>query len=427
MDIPRLFGFLLEADADPNEPCGWVEPWHIAAQNGHAETARLPLDFGKVLINAISLFKSAVRGDIGIPALHVLALTREFHPPAAIKVGTMQSESHKAALKWHAFFNPEVHKILEIDLLRNLKFEHRISSIKFSGDGEYIAAYVEDRVGVFDAVTGQQIGGVEITKRKRAHPALRNLCFSPDSSHLVGSIDGSSLWLWDISTSISSDFHASHPSISAVLYTPDGRSVVTGCHEGTINVWDISGDGQAVHTYTLDHGNGINSLAISPDGQYLVIGNGLGNIALWDIKNRPALTAQHERAQDGIRKIECLSFSSDGCHLICRHDGGTNIHSLEWIPGAPPDDPPRLGKVTKTLSEEQVEGKAGRFITADEQWLLSRQPVGKIIIQDAVNGQVQAVLQAHASNVRSLICSSAGYMFATASDHEVRILKMSKI
>ncbi|KAL2794749.1 quinon protein alcohol dehydrogenase-like superfamily [Aspergillus keveii] len=421
---------LLEAAADPNEPCGWVAPLHIAAQNGYTEIVHLFLESGKVLMDATSLFKAAVRGDISVLALQTLTVKREIYPPVAIEVGTIQSESHKTASEWYAFFNPQVHKALEVDLLRDLEFERSISCITFSGDGKYIAVCTDDTVGVFDAVTGQQIGGVEIAMRNGAYLPIQNLCFSPGGSHLAGSIGHTNLWLWDISTSISSDFHISHITISAVLYTPDGHSVVTGSFvigddASTINLWDVSGDGQPMHIHTLELENKVRSLTISPDGRYLVIGSGTGDIMLWDIRIRPASTATLKLSPKSRGNIWDLSLSFGGCYLVCH--GYDGIDSLEWISGSLPNDQPRLGELTIALSREVLEGNIYHLVTADEHWLLSRQPIGKIIIQDTTNGEVHAVLQAHTGKVCSLICSSAGHTFATASDHQVRVWKIRKI
>ncbi|KAJ0425196.1 hypothetical protein BJY00DRAFT_308523 [Aspergillus carlsbadensis] len=424
-EVVRL---LLEAVADPNEPCGWVAPLHIAFQNGHTGTVQLLLESGKVLIDATSLFKATVRGNVSIPALHALALTKNAKPLAAIKVGTIQLRNNEDTSKWYRFSNPQMQKLIEVDLLQSLDFGHSISCITFSEDDKYLAVCTDDTIVVYDAMSGQQIGGVEVSMNKQGRPHLQDLCFSPDSNHLIGRVGESNLlWSWDISTTVSYSLVTRHSGPINVIYTRDGRSVVTGGRDGYIRVWDVSDDGHPIHvcSHDLELDDGVTSLAISPDGHYLVIGSIIGGITLWDLKTRTTSMISLGSALSYKGSIDYISFSLDGRHLVC-HEYGRSIRSWEWIPGSAPDGQPSLGKAT-TPGGDEVEGIPGGCVTADERWLLSRQPVGKIIIQDAVNGLVQAVLQAHTGNVGSLICSSAGYMFATVSYHRVRIWKMSEI
>jgi ankyrin repeat protein len=425
-EVVRL---LLEADADPNEQCGFMAPLHIAAQKGHAKIVGLILDSGKVSMDAISLFKVAIRGNVNIPALHMLTLAKEIDPPATIEVGAVHCESNGVASEWYTFSNPDVQKVIEIDLLQNFDFEaeYHIRSITFSEDGRYLAASTDNSVDVYDAISSHQIGSIDISASELADGPLEHLCFSPDGSHLLGTFRAT-LWLWNISTSVSSSCSSWHEgTINAVAYTPDGRSVLTGSTDRTIRMWDISGDGQPMHIHTLKLDHGATSFAVSPDDQYLVIGDMAGNIWLWDMNSRATFASQLSHGVGSFKgKIKHLSFYLDGRYLVC-HQESQPIQSLQWMPRSSRNDKPGLGKLATLPCRGESEGFRGSCVTADQQWLLSRQCLGKIFIQNATHGKVQAVLQTHAENVCSLVCSRAGCVFATASDNQVRVWKMREI
>jgi glucose repression regulatory protein TUP1 len=87
---------------------------------------------------------------------------------------------------WFAIFNPEVPRILDVDLVHTLQHESVVCCVRFSYDGKYVATGCNRVAQIFDVVTGQKIC---ILHHESVDPVgdlyIRSVCFSPNGSYLV--------------------------------------------------------------------------------------------------------------------------------------------------------------------------------------------------------------------------------------------------
>ncbi len=181
---------------------------------------------------------------------------------------------------------------------------HRLNSIAFSPDGNYIASvgglYNTDRL--WKVQTGE---GITI---RRMHAKGVNL--------VVLSLDGptfatvgydNAAYLWDGKTGNHKITLTGHTKqVSALVYSPDSKTIATGSYDGTIRLWDAT-TGKSKTTLTSGRGR-TGPLAFSPDGNTIVCGNGNGNIQLWDtrtIKLISTLTGHTKR-------VKSIAYSPDG-------------------------------------------------------------------------------------------------------------------
>lgn len=87
---------------------------------------------------------------------------------------------------WYAVFNPEVQRVLDVELVHHLVHDSVVCCVRFSRDGKYLATGCNRSAQIFDVTTGQNVAtlldeGVE----KDGDLYIRSVCFSPDGKFLA--------------------------------------------------------------------------------------------------------------------------------------------------------------------------------------------------------------------------------------------------
>ena len=91
---------------------------------------------------------------------------------------------------WFAIFNPEVPRVLDVDLVHALEHQSVVCCVTFSDDGKYIATGCNRVAQIFDVVTGQKIIILEDESVDTIFDLyIRNVCFSPDGRYLATGAD----------------------------------------------------------------------------------------------------------------------------------------------------------------------------------------------------------------------------------------------
>ncbi|MDE0317462.1 MAG: WD40 repeat domain-containing protein [Candidatus Poribacteria bacterium] len=181
---------------------------------------------------------------------------------------------------------------------------HRVKSIAFSPDGNYVAS-----VGGFantDRLWNTQTG--ESITIKRMHAKGVNLVlFTLDGPTFATVGYDNAAYLWDGKTGNHKLTLKGHTKqVSSITYSPDNKSIATRSRDGTIQLWDAT---TGKHNTTLKlNKESVRSLAYSPDGKTVVSGNDNGDVQLWDIQTmelKSTLTGHTE-------SVRSVAYAPDG-------------------------------------------------------------------------------------------------------------------
>lgn len=92
----------------------------------------------------------------------------------------------KEGSDWYAVFNPEVPRVLDVDLVHLLVHDSVVCCVRFSADGKYVATGCNRSAQIFDVTTGQLVTTLQDESVDREGDLyIRSVCFSPDGRYLA--------------------------------------------------------------------------------------------------------------------------------------------------------------------------------------------------------------------------------------------------
>jgi glucose repression regulatory protein TUP1 len=113
-------------------------------------------------------------------------------PPVGNNLGDLDVEqlaphNKKLGTDWHAVFNPQVQRVLDVDLVHTLVHESVVCCVRFSHDGKYVATGCNRSAQIFDVQTGEKVCVLEDHNavEMSADLYIRSVCFSPDGRYLA--------------------------------------------------------------------------------------------------------------------------------------------------------------------------------------------------------------------------------------------------
>jgi len=130
---------------------------------------------------------------------------------AELDLERLPEHQKKVEADWFAIFNPQVPRVLDVDLLHTLQHESVVCCVRFSHDGKYVATGCNRAAQIFDVVTGQKVCVLQDdTAEQVGDLYIRSVCFSPDGKYLATGAEDKLIRVWDIQSNKIRNTFAGH-------------------------------------------------------------------------------------------------------------------------------------------------------------------------------------------------------------------------
>jgi glucose repression regulatory protein TUP1 len=323
--------------------------------------------------------------------------------------------------EWHAVFNPNVPRVLDVTLLHNLVHESVVCCVRFSNDGKYVATGCNRSAQIFDARDGRKVCELqdENVQDKDGDLYIRSVCFSPDGKLLATGAEDKKIRVWDIeSKRIRTIFDGHEQDIYSLDFSRTGRLIASGSGDKTVRLWDIESNQQVM---VLSIEDGVTTVAMSPDGRFVAAGSLDKSVRVWDCSSG-YLIERLEGPQGHKDSVYSVAFSPSGRELVSGSLDKT-IKMWELTPqrGLIPAAQAKDGKCIRTF-EGHKDYVLSVCLTPGGEWVMSGSKDRGVQFWDPNTGNAQMMLQGHKNSVISVAPCPTGHLFATGSgDMKARI------
>lgn len=101
-------------------------------------------------------------------------------------VDDLPSQHKLVDADWCAVFNPEVQRVLDVELVHHIVHDSVVCCVRFSCDGKYVATGCNRSAQIFDVATGQSVATLQDESvDKDGDIYIRSVCFSPNGEYLA--------------------------------------------------------------------------------------------------------------------------------------------------------------------------------------------------------------------------------------------------
>ncbi|KAE9374256.1 WD40 repeat-like protein [Stipitochalara longipes BDJ] len=364
--------------------------------------------------------RAAASPRVGHPVPNQHPQFRVGNALAELDLERLPGHQKKVESDWFAIFNPEVPRVLDVDLVHTLQHESVVCCVRFSHDGKYVATGCNRSAQIFDVVTGQKICILQDESVDAVGDLyIRSVCFSPDGRYLATGAEDKLIRVWDIaSRSIRNTFAGHEQDIYSLDFARDGRTIASGSGDRTVRLWDIEA-GQNVLTLSIE--DGVTTVAISPDTKYVAAGSLDKSVRVWDATT--GYLVERLEGPDGHKdSVYSVAFAPNGKDLVSGSlDKTIKMWELVAPRGGHPNNAPKGGRCIKTF-EGHKDFVLSVALTPDGSWVLSGSKDRGVQFWDPHTGNTQLMLQGHKNSVISVAPSPSGGSFATGSgDMRARI------
>ncbi|KAI9741881.1 MAG: general transcription repressor [Cirrosporium novae-zelandiae] len=329
----------------------------------------------------------------------------------------------KEGADWHAVFNPQYARVLDIDLVHTLAHESVVCCVRFSYDGKFVATGCNFSAQIFDVRTGNKVAILQDDSARTDGGDLyiRSVCFSPDGKYLATGAEDHLIRVWDIaSKTIRHTFSGHDQDIYSLDFSMTGRHIASGSGDHTVRLWDIE-SGRNILQLTIE--DGVTTVAVSPDGNYVAAGSLDRSVRVWDAQTG-ALVERLEGPDGHKDSVYSVAFAPNGREIVSGSLDRT-IKMWELSGGSRlvgSSLPPSRGTKCIRTFEGHKDFVLSVALTPDGDWVLSGSKDRGVQFWDPKTGIAHAMLQGHKNSVISVAPSPAGRLFATGSgDMKARI------
>ncbi|KAH0560092.1 hypothetical protein GP486_003385 [Trichoglossum hirsutum] len=290
---------------------------------------------------------------------------------------------------WFAIFNPNVPRVLDVDLVHTLLHDSVVCCVRFSGDGKYIATGCNHAAQIFDISTGVRVSYLGHMPTDGAGDLyVRGVCFSPDGKYLATGAGDRFVRLWDIKAkTIRHAFSGHEQDVYALDFARNGRIIASASSDRTVRLWDLD-SGLAILVLAID--DGFTSVAISPDARLVAAGSLDKSLRVWDVING-SLVQKYDGHCDSVYSI---AFAPNGRELISASLDKTIMIWKLPLPLASPD-------IDSIGGVRTFKGHKGFVLavdlTPDGQWTLSGSKDRSVQFWDSQSGSAQLAIIGHKS------------------------------
>ncbi|KAJ5362293.1 Transcriptional repressor Tup1 N-terminal [Penicillium brevicompactum] len=326
---------------------------------------------------------------------------------------------------WYAVFNPEVQRVLDVDLVHHLNHDSVVCCVRFSRDGKYLATGCNRSAQIFDVNSGANVATLQDENvDKDGDLYIRSVCFSPDGKYLATGAEDKQIRVWDINArTIKHIFSGHEQDIYSLDFAGNGRFIASGSGDKTVRLWDIL-DGKLVYTLSIE--DGVTTVAMSPDGRYVAAGSLDKSVRVWDTTTG-YLVERLENPDGHKDSVYSVAFAPNGRDLVSGSlDKTIKLWELTVPRGMHPHSAVKGGKCIRTF-EGHKDFVLSVCLTPDGAWVMSGSKDRGVQFWDPVTGNAQMMLQGHKNSVISVAPSPTGNLFATGSgDMRARIWRYSQ-
>ncbi|KAB8252371.1 WD40-repeat-containing domain protein [Aspergillus flavus] len=320
---------------------------------------------------------------------------------------------------WYAVFNPEVERVLDIELVHHLVHDSVVCCVNFSRDGKYLATGCNRSAQIFDVATGQKVVTLQDENVDKAgNLYIRSVCFSPDGKYLATAAEDKQIRVWNISSRSINHIFTHEDAIYSIDFAGNGRYLASGSADSTVCLWDVR-ELKLVHALSIE--DGISSVAISPDGQYIAAGSLDKSVRIWDTTT--GYLVERLQNPDGHKdKVYSVAFAPNGNDLVSGSvDKTIKLWELDLSRAYAGSS--KGGKCVQTFEgHKDQDFVLSVCLTPDGRWVMSGSKDRYVQFWDPITGNAHMMLKGHENSVISVAPSPTGSLFATGSgDMSARI------
>lgn len=272
---------------------------------------------------------------------------------AELDLERLPAQNKRVEADWFAIFNPQIPRILDVELMHSLPHESVVCCVRFSHDGKYVATGCNRSAQIFDVVSGHKICILQDDSVDNVGDLyIRSVCFSPDGKYLATGAEDKLIRVWDIANNkIRNTFAGHEQDIYSLDFAKDGRTIASGSGDRTVRLWDIEA-GQNILTLSIE--DGVTTVAISPDTRFVAAGSLDKSVRVWDIST--GYLVERLEGPDGHKdSVYSVAFAPNGKDLVSGSlDKTIKMWELMAPRGNHPNSGPKGGRCIKTFEGHKV-------------------------------------------------------------------------
>ncbi|KAF9511707.1 hypothetical protein BS47DRAFT_1318798 [Hydnum rufescens UP504] len=373
------------------------------------------------------------------------------NPLNDLKPDRVPPELKKVGSDWWAIFNPNVPRVLDVNLNLTLIHESVVCCVRFSPDGKYLATGAKRTTQIYDVKTGAIRCVLEDEGASKTDDLyIRSVCFSPDGKYLATALEDKKIRVWDIAKrEIRIAFEGHTDDIYSLDFSRDGKFIVSGSADRTARIWDVATGTCKTLAITEPETTDacLTSVAISPDGRFVAAGSLDMLVRIWDI----ASGALVERLKGHKDSVYSVAFHPDGRGLV----SGSLDKSLKYwditsvlkeptqtvvglsesstvasnsVPIVGAEEGGEMGSTCAVAFTGHTDYVLTVAVSPDGAWVASGSKDTGVQFWNPADAQAQVILHGHKNSVISIDLSPTGGVLASGSgDWFVRVWSYTTI